>query len=187
MDSVPCHCKIVISSRNTGNSNERHQAPFCLSSLSIASGLVRGDNSKNTVFMIFMIYFKPLSQLDAHEAIQIARLCFATNTSFHWMETFTHLLVVYCFRLAEEQESQQGTDVVSPHQRRETFILWQRQVSSAECRAQNCLSPWHRRTNTVPLAKDATGVWVLAELQSVWQEEGMCKSFSLLGDSRLCY
>lgn len=115
------------------------------------------------------------------------KLCFATNTSFHWMETFTHLLVVYCFRLAEEQESQQGTDMVSPHQRRETFIFWQRQVSSAECRAQNCLSPWHRRTNTVPLAKDATGVWVLAELQSVWQEEGMCKSFSLLGDSRLCY
>lgn len=73
MDSVPCHRKIVISSRNTGKTNERHQAPFCLSSLSIASGLVRADNSKNTVFMIFMIYFKPLSQLDAHEAIQIAK------------------------------------------------------------------------------------------------------------------
>lgn len=59
------------------------------------------------------------------------------------METFTHLLVVYCFRLAAEQSSQQGTDVVSPHQRGETFIFWQRQVSSAECRAQNSLSTRH--------------------------------------------
>lgn len=49
-----------------------------LSSLSIASGLVRADNSKNTVFMIFMIRFKLLSQLDAHEAIQIAKTLFCS-------------------------------------------------------------------------------------------------------------
>lgn len=162
MDSVPCHRKIAISSRNTGKTNERHQAPFCLSSLSIASGLVRADNSKNTVFMIFMIYFKPLSQLDARGNSN-RQNSFATNTSFHWMEMFTHLLVVYCFRLAAERSSQQGMDMVSPHQRRETFVFWQRQVSSAECRAQNSLRAQHWRTNTVPLPKDATGVSISGE------------------------
>lgn len=67
------------------------------------------------------------------------KLCFATDTSFHWMETFTHLLVVYCFRMAAEQSSQQGTGCgVSTLEERNSHFLAK---ASEFCRMQSTEQP----------------------------------------------
>jgi len=74
------------------------------------------------------------------------------------MEKFTHLLVPHCSGLAAEQTTQRGTDLpeegcLQTAGQKFPFLT----KSSACCRMQKSPSPWHGRTDTAPLPRDAVG------------------------------